>query len=76
MNEKQLNALLLIEQKLTEISPMKTVYVKTMEEADKIVQEMKQNDLHLAAQSNTGLEEGWRLTFLPSSAFKREENGQ
>jgi hypothetical protein len=68
MNERQTNAL----HRLAELSPMKIVIVKSMEEADKVVQEMRQKDLYLAAQSNAGLEEGWRLTFLPSSAFKKE----
>ncbi len=52
---------------------MRTVIVKSEEEATVANEQAEKDGLQWAATSNTGLPEGYsRMTFLPKSAFKKE----
>lgn len=51
---------------------MKAVIIKNVDEYDEALTQAEKEGLKMAAASNTGLPHGHlRITFLPSSAFKK-----
>lgn len=59
---------------LSILSPMKTVYASTEDEVNAHKDRMLEEGYMLAGISNAGLKEGFRLTFLPKSAFKESKD--
>ena len=55
-------------------NPMKVEVVLNEAEFDAVVKKHTAAGRKLACVSNTGLKEGYRLTFLPASAFKDNED--
>jgi hypothetical protein len=50
---------------------MEICIVHSDEDRENKVREMAQKQMFLASMSNTGMERGWRLTFLPAHSFTR-----
>lgn len=73
MNQESIDAFMKLEKEMRSIMPV--YYTKTEDDVNKIIKEVEAKGKHrFAALSNTGLKEGFRITFLPKSVFKDDNS--